>query len=132
MDKELVRKYLHTTLFDLKDTVSLPSINTLEHVLYMSCGVTVISIFSQLLGFYTFLSWHGCLLCTLLLVAVAYRERSQTDVLLRMYSTAKLSAEKVYSGAKNSSAFKDVRRSNSSTETVGDAPSELPGFRDIE
>lgn len=113
-DKERVSVSIYKIFEGFKDTFTLPTDATLEKTLKFSALLLVCSILSELLGFYTFLSWQGCLLCTGILVALLWVERRENDALLRMYRDARVSAKKVMQRAKDAGAsYSGGRRSSS-------------------
>lgn len=119
-DKERFSLYLYDIAISIRDTLSLPTHKTLEKTFYFSLGLLLCSLLSELLGFYTFISWQGCLVCIGLLLLLLWLERSENDALLRMYRTARVSAEKAVRRAKSASTGVSSRRSpdvnNSSTK----------------
>ena len=120
-DKERISLQIYDIVLSIRDTLSLPTHASLEKTLYFSMGLLLCSILSELLKFYTFISWQGCLICIVLLLLLLWIERSENDALLRMYRSARVSAEKALRRAKNASANSGSRRSannnNSSSET---------------
>lgn len=119
-DKERFSLYLYDIAISIRDTLSLPTHKTLEKTFYFSLGLLLCSLLSELLGFYTFISWQGCLICIGLLLLLLWLERRENDALLRMYRTARVSAEKAVRRAKSASTGVSSGRSsdvnNSSTE----------------
>jgi len=111
-DKERLSLSIYGILLDIRDTFSLPTHATLEKTFYYSLIMLVCSIISQLTGFYTFISWYGCLTCVVTLVILLWIERSENDALLKMYRTAKLSTEKALRRAKAASAYNRDRRNS--------------------
>ena len=113
-DKEKLSMSFYHILIGFKDTFSLPTDSTLEKVLKLSVVLTIVTAILTAMGFFTFLSWQGCLLCTIILVALLWKERSENDALLRMYRDARVSAQKVAQHAKTAGArVNSVRRSAS-------------------
>lgn len=109
-DKERLSVSLYKIVCSIKDTLSLPTHATLEKTLYYSFGLFCCSGLSKLMGFYTFISWQGALLCTALLILLLWIERSENDALLRMYRTARLSAQKVVRRRQTSGTSNSTRR----------------------
>lgn len=99
-DSEKVSLQLYKIVVGIKDTLSLPTQNTLEKTIQYSMAMLVSSVLSQLLGFYTFLSWQGCLLCTLVLIIFILIERGEKSAILKMYSTARASTQAALRRAK--------------------------------
>ena len=99
-EKEIISLSIYDIVHSVKNTFSLPTHATLEKTFYYSVALLFCSILSELLGFYTFISWQGDLLCVGLLVLLLWMERSENDALLKMYRTAKVSAEKAVRRAK--------------------------------
>lgn len=119
-DKERLSLSMYNIILGLRNTLSLPSHDVLEKTLYYSLGLLCCSTISQLMGFYTFISWNGALLCTALLILLLWKERSENDALLRMYTAARLSARKVARKGKSASASLSARRpSNGNKHTKG-------------
>lgn len=123
-DKERLSLYLYDIVISIRDTLSLPTHKSLEKTFYFSLGLLLCSLLSELLGFYTFISWQGCLICIGLLLLLLWLERSENDALLRMYRTARISAEKAVRRAKSASTSNSSRRgtnvNNSSTQKTGE------------
>lgn len=122
-DSEQISLQLYNIVVGIRDTLSLPTSNTLEKTTLYSLTMLACSILSQLLGFYTFLCWQGCCLCTLCLIIFNIIERSEKSALLKMYSTARASAEAALRRAKkaggrkrNSTNRADHKRSSDSSE----------------
>ena len=102
----------------LKDTVSLPTPDTVEKTTFLSVILFGCSLVSEAIGMYTFISWQGAGLCTLVLVVLLYMERSENNALSRMYRNARLSIKKDATRAKNAGTRIHSRRgSNSSNRT---------------
>lgn len=121
-DKERLSLSIYDIVHSVKDTFSLPTHATLEKTLYYSLALLVSSILSKLLGFYTFVSWQGCLICVALLVTLLWMERSENDALLKMYRTAKLSAEKAVRRAKTAGSSIGNSRSTTGVNRSKEAP----------
>lgn len=103
-DKEKLSVSIYYMFEAFRDTLSLPTDATLEKSMKFSALLFVCSGISQLLGFYTFISWQGALLCTVILIGLLWVERRENDALLRMYRNARLSAKKAAQRAKDASA----------------------------
>lgn len=116
-DKEKLSVSFYHILVGIKETLSLPTDRTLEKVLKFSALLTVLTLVLNLMGFFTFLSWQGCLICTIILVALLWKERSENDALLRMYRDARVSAQKVAQYAKDAGARVDNYRRSAGTNT---------------
>ncbi len=99
-DSEKLSLQIYGIILSVRDTLSLPTHKTLEKTLYYSLALLLCSIVSTLTGFYTFVSWQGCLLCNVLLIILLWIERSENDALLRMYKSAKVSTRKALNKAK--------------------------------
>lgn len=117
-NKEKISLCVYDIVLSVRDTISLPTHETLERTLKFSLLLLVCSILSSLLGFYTFISWQGCLICIVLLVILLWIERSENDALLRMYSSAKLSAEKALRRAKDAGSSISSRRSADNNDCI--------------
>lgn len=100
-DKEKMSLMLYDIILSIKDTVSLPTHSTLERTCFYSALLFVCSLLSNLLGFYTFVSWQGALFTTILLLILLLMERGENNAISRMYRSAKLSAQKTMRGGKN-------------------------------
>ena len=111
-DKERISLSMYNIIINLRNTLSLPTHDVLEKTLNYSLGLLCCSVISQLFGFYTFISWNGALLCTALLIILLWKERSENDALLRMYSTARLSIKQAARKGKDASASIRARRLN--------------------
>ena len=109
-NKERLSLYLYDIVISIRDTLSLPTHKSLEKTFYFSLGLLLCSLLSELLGFYTFISWQGCLICIGLLLLLLWLERSENDALLRMYRTARLSAQKVVRRRQTSGTSNSTRR----------------------
>ena len=119
-DKERLSLQIYPIILSVRDTLSLPTHKTLEKTLYYSLGLLLSSLLSELLGFYTFISWQGCLICIGLLILLLWIERSENDALLRMYRSARVSAEEAMRRAANASS----RISGQRGANVSDSTSE--------
>lgn len=123
-DIEKISVGIHDGLVSIIDTLSLPTNKTLMKSFKYSLALTGVSLLSDLLGFYTFISWQGALLCTCLLFMFMYMERRESNELLRMYGSAKLRVEETLRWAKNAgSSFRTGRNANvvnQSSETSGE------------
>lgn len=102
----------------LKDTVSLPTPDTVEKTTFLSAVLFGCSLVSEAIGMYTFISWQGSGLCTLILGVLLYMERSENNALSRMYRNARVSIEKDVKRAKDAGSRLSSRRSaNSNNRT---------------
>lgn len=102
----------------LKDTVSLPTPDTVEKTTFLSVILFGCSLVSEAIGMYTFISWQGSGLCTLVLGVLLYMERSENNALSRMYRNARVSIEKDVKRAKDAGSRLSSRRSaNSNNRT---------------
>ena len=102
----------------LKDTVSLPTPDTVEKTTFLSVILFGCSLVSEAIGMYTFISWLGSGLCTLVLGVLLYMERSENNALSRMYRNARVSIEKDVKRAKDAGSRLSSRRSaNSNNRT---------------
>lgn len=102
----------------LKDTVSLPTPDTVEKTTFLSVILFGCSLVSDAIGMYTFISWQGSGLCTLVLGVLLYMERSENNALSRMYRNARISIEKDVKRAKDAGSRLSSRRSaNSNNRT---------------
>ena len=102
----------------LKDTVSLPTPDTVEKTAFLSVILFGCSLVSEAIGMYTFISWQGSGLCTLVLGVLLYMERSENNALSRMYRNARVSIEKDVKRAKDAGSRLSSRRSaNSNNRT---------------
>ena len=102
----------------LKDTVSLPTPDTVEKTTLLSVILFGCSLVSDAIGMYTFISWQGSGLCTLVLGVLLYMERSENNALSRMYRNARVSIEKDVKRAKDAGSRLSSRRSaNSNNRT---------------
>ena len=110
--KKRISLSIYNIVLSVRDTLSLPTHNTLEKTLYYSAALLACSILSELIGFYTFISWQGALICVVALVALLWMERSENDALLKMYRTARVSAEKALRRAKAASSGISSKRSS--------------------
>ena len=98
----------------LKDTVSLPTPDTVEKTTFLSVILFGCSLVSDAIGMYTFISWQGAGLCTLVLGVLLYMERSENNALSRMYRNARVSIEKDVKRAKDAGSRLSGRRSSNS------------------
>ena len=98
----------------LKDTVSLPTPDTVEKTTFLSVILFGCSLVSEAIGMYTFISWQGSGLCTLVLGVLLYMERSENNALSRMYRNARVSIEKDVKRAKDAGSRLSSRRSANS------------------
>lgn len=112
IDKEKISVSFYKIIMSVKDNISLPTHKTIEYTLIYSVVLLFCSVLSTLLRFYTFVSWQGCLMCTVFHVVLLYKERSENDALLRMYRNARVSAEKVVQRAKDTGSRINGRRSS--------------------
>ena len=102
----------------LKDTVSLPTPDTVEKTTFLSAILFGCSLVSEAIGMYTFISWQGSGLCTSVLGVLLYMERSENNALSRMYRNARVSIEKDVKRAKDAGSRLSSRRSaNSNNRT---------------
>ena len=109
-DKEKLSLAFYNILVGFRDTLSLPTHATLEKCMKLSACMFLLTVVCKLLGLFTFISWQGSLACTLILVALLWKERSENDALLRMYRNARISAQKAAQYAKTAGANLDARR----------------------
>ena len=100
----------------LKDTVSLPTPDTVEKTTFLSVILFGCSLVSDAIGMYTFISWQGSGLCTLVLGVLLYMERSENNALSRMYRNARVSIEKDVKRAKDAGSRLSSRRSANSND----------------
>lgn len=123
-DIEKISVGVHDALVSITNTLTLPTHKTLLKTFKLSVTVTAISFLSNLIGFYTFISWQGALLCTCMLFVFLYMERRNNDELLRVYGSAKLRAEEAIRRAKGAGAGLHSRRvtndSGESTTSTGE------------
>ena len=103
-DKERLSVSIYHLFVGFKDTFTLPTDATLEKTMKFAALMLLCSALSSLLGLYTFVSWQGCLICLIVIVALLWVERRENDALLRMYRNARVSAQKVAQRAKDASA----------------------------
>lgn len=103
-DKEKLSVSIYHLFVGFKDTFTLPTDATLEKTMKFAALMFLCSALSSLLGLYTFVSWQGCLVCLIVLIALLWVERRENDALLRMYRNARVSAQKVAQRAKDASA----------------------------
>lgn len=103
-EKERLSLAIYNIAVGIKETISLPTDKTLAKTLIMSGALFLVSFVSWLLGLYTFISWQGCLICTIFLVVLLFVERRENDALLKMYSNARLHTEQALQRAKATSA----------------------------
>jgi hypothetical protein len=129
-DKEKLSLSIYDAVCSVKDTLSLPIHSTIVKTLYYSLALLACSIFSELTGFYTFISWQGCLACSVLLVILLWIERSENDALLKMYRAARVSTEKALRRAKAASTRYSSKRSTDWNSGSGEASGEQPDTRD--
>lgn len=122
-DFERLSLSIHGMLLKTYETISLPTHVTLEGTFKFSLILLACSVLSTLLGFYTFISWQGCLICVVLLTILLFIERSENDALLRMYRTARLSAEKALRRA--ASAGTGIRGNNRSSDVSSPTAEEV-------
>lgn len=118
-DYEKLSVSFHTILMGFRDTLSLPTDSSLEKCLKLSAVLTVLTAVLKLVGIYTFLSWQGCLFCTAILVTLLWIERSENDALLRMYSNARVSAQKAAQYAKSASSSISSKRRSTGNNSSG-------------
>lgn len=102
----------------LKDTVSLPTPDTVEKTTLLSVILFGCSLVSEAIGMYTFISWQGSGLCTLVLGVLLYMERSENNALSRMYRNARVSIEKDVKRAKDAGSRLSSRRSANSNNST--------------
>ena len=76
------------------------------------------SLVSDAIGMYTFISWQGSGLCTLVLGVLLYMERSENNALSRMYRNARVSIEKDVKRAKDAGSRLSGRRSANSNNST--------------
>ena len=102
----------------LKDTVSLPTPDTVEKTTFLSAILFGCSLVSEAIGMYTFISCQGAGLCTLVLGVLLYMERSENNALSRMYRNARVSSKKDVRRAKSSGSSKRGGRSTDSNRST--------------
>ena len=102
----------------LKDTVSLPTPDTVEKTTFLSVILFGCSLVSDAIGMYTFISWQGSGLCTLVLGVLLYMERSENNALSRMYRNARVSIEKDVKRAKDAGSRLSGRRGTNSNNRI--------------
>lgn len=111
MNEEKFAQLIYNIVIDVRDTLSLPTHKTLATTTAFSLGLFAVSLLADLLKFYTFVSWQGSLICTIALVILLWIERSENDALLRMYRSARASAEKAVCRAKTAGSNLNSKRS---------------------
>ena len=117
-ESEKLSVSIHSIAEGLKDTVSLPTPDTVEKTTFLSVILFGCSLVSEAIGMYTFISWQGSGLCTLVLGVLLYMERSENNALSRMYRNARVSIEKDVKRAKDAGSRLSSRRSaNSNNRT---------------
>ena len=92
-EKEKLSLALYDVVLGVKDTVSLPTHDTLAKTLVYSLVLTFCSLISTLLDFYTFISWQGSLICVCVLIGLLYVERAQNKTLENAYKVARQKAK---------------------------------------
>lgn len=102
-EQEQLSLAIYGIVVSIRDTLSLPTHNTLMQTTIYSAVLFLCTLVSDLLGFYTFIGWPGALICTVCLGILLFIERSEQDALSRMYRSAKLSAQKAMRRAANTS-----------------------------
>ena len=92
-EKERLSLALYDIVLGVKDTISLPTHDTLAKTLVYALILTFCSLVSTLLDFYTFISWQGALICVCVLVGLLYVERAQNKTLENAYKLARSKAK---------------------------------------
>lgn len=84
-EKEQLSLSMYGIVRSIKDTLSLPTHDTLARTLIYNIALFLCSLISRLLGFYTFISWQGSLACLVSLVVLLWIERAENDTLAKAY-----------------------------------------------
>lgn len=117
-ESEKLSMCVYSVAEGMKDTLSLPTPETLEKTTMLSAVLFGCSLVSDAIGMYTFISWQGSGLCTLILGVLLYMERSENNALSRMYRNARVSLKKDVQRAKDAgSRIRGGRGSNSSNRS---------------
>ena len=117
-ESEKLSVSIYSIAAGLKDTVALPTPDTLEKTTFLSAILFGCSLVSEAIGMYTFLSWQGSGLCTSVLGVLLYMERSENNALSRMYRNARVSIEKDVKRAKDAGSRLSSRRSTNSNNRI--------------
>ena len=117
-ESEKLSVSIYSIAAGLKDTVSLPTPDTVEKTTFLSVILFRCSLVSEAIGMYTFISWQGSGLCTSVLGVLLYMERSENNALSRMYRNARISIEKDVKRAKDAGSRLSSRRSANSNNSI--------------
>lgn len=110
-DQDRFAQLLIEVLKSCRDLIFLPTDKRMETTFKWSLCLTALNAIFAILGVYTFLSWEGCLLCSLMLFLLLFIERRENDALSRMYHTVELSVKEAKRRAESASTSIGVRRS---------------------
>ena len=127
-DVEKISVGIHDTVVDISNTLTLPTHRTLVKNFKLSLALSALSFLSELLGFYTFISWQGSILCSCMLFAFMYVERGNSNDLSRVCSPIKLHATNIARRAKDAgSSIRSRRVTDGSSEfEVADGEGQRP------
>lgn len=95
MDNEILLEYVKSIVECMIDTFRLPTHDTIWDTFKYSCISTVVCAVCSLFNIFTFLSWQGCLICSLALGIMLFVERNENDSLQKAYDKAKRLKNKV-------------------------------------
>lgn len=98
MDK--IQDILYQLLKSIVDNFTLPTDSTIFMTLKFAVGLFLLSVISSIFGIIHFISWHGALLCVLLLTAFLIKERRENDALVQAYKRAEAVAKRAANKAK--------------------------------
>lgn len=98
--KNTGQEILYMLLKSIANTFTLPTDSTIFTTLCYSFALFVVSLVSSLFGLFHFVSWHGALLCVILLAAFLIKERAENDSLVKAYKAAEAVAKRAAKKAK--------------------------------
>lgn len=117
-EDELI-EILYTVIKESIDSLVLPTGNTLLPSLAFSGIIFSVSLISDILDIYSFISWQGAGIACLSLFALTLIERREDNEVSRLYRNAQLRAERVKSRLTSaSSGNKDAGASDDIDTTV--------------
>lgn len=119
MKEDELIEILYTVIKESVDSLVLPTGNTLLPSLAFSGIIFFISLISDILDIYSFISWQGAGIACLSLFALTLIERREDNEVSRLYRNAQLRAERVKSRLTSAgSSNKDAGTSDDTDKTV--------------
>lgn len=93
-ERERLSLLIYNVVWDIRNTLTLPVHDTLYKSFLYSLMMFGICLISSLAGIYSFISWQGALICSIVLGVLLWVERAQNDAYIRTYKAARATFKK--------------------------------------